>query len=73
MIVQVPVIPPLQLPVSGVTWSNDLVAPTPTGADTPEHDTAKKTAFKARESVSMYVDDSSRGETVVDALRMTAR
>lgn len=66
-------IPPLQLPVGGVKWSSDLVASTPTTSATPEQELAKKTAFKARESVSMYLDDSSRAEAVVGTLRDTYR
>lgn len=69
---QVPIVPALQLPISGVTWSNDLVA-TPTSAPAAELELAKKPAFKARHSVSMYMDDASTSEPVIEALRSTVR
>lgn len=65
--------PALQLPVGGVTWSNDLVGQTPRTARTDEHDLAKKSAFRARQSVSMYVDDTSTSESVIETLQSTAR
>ena len=56
--------PPLQLPHSGVTWSHQL-----DGDTIRKSGLAAQRTFKARESVSMYVDDGSKTMQVVEALR----
>ena len=65
-----PLVPPLQLPHSGVTWSHQLDGNTLRKSSlATQPSSANKTAFKARESVSMYVDDDNKTLQVVEALR----
>ena len=65
-----PLVPPLQLPHSGVTWSHQLDGDTlRKNSLATQPSSAIKAAFKARESVSMYVDDGSKTMQVVEALR----
>ncbi|DBA68532.1 TPA: hypothetical protein ACH3X2_013596 [Trebouxia sp. C0005] len=63
-------VPPLQLPHSGVTWSHQLDGDTLRKSSLAlQPSSAKQAAFKARESVSMYVDDGNKTMQVVEALR----
>ncbi|DBA89235.1 TPA: hypothetical protein ACH3X1_016380 [Trebouxia sp. C0004] len=64
-----PLVPPLQLP-PGVTWSHQLDGDALRKSSlATQPSSANKAAFKAMESVSMYVDDGNKTMQVVEALR----
>ena len=65
----VPDSPPLKLPHSGVTWSQQLDGDTLVRPGLASQPDSSKTTYKARESVSMYLEDGSRTMQVVEALR----
>ena len=62
--------PLLQLQHTGVTWSEQL-DDEPTSKDSLAHQAqiAKRGEYKARESVSMYLEDANKTLQVVEALR----
>ena len=60
--------PRLLLPHTGVTWSEQLDGP-PQGTLDTQASSARKAAFKGRESVSMYLEDANKTMQVVAALR----
>ena len=65
-----PIVPPLQLPHSGVTWSEQLAGDTSRESGLAgQPSSSSKAAYKATASVSMYVDDGSKSLQVVEALR----
>ncbi|KAL3160629.1 hypothetical protein ABBQ32_010553 [Trebouxia sp. C0010 RCD-2024] len=61
-----PKVPPLQLPHTGVTWSEQLDK---AGSLVPQASSAKRAQYKGRESVSMYLEDAAKTMQVVTALR----
>lgn len=61
-----PKVPPLQLPHTGVTWSEQLAK---TNSLAPQASSTKRAEYKGRESVSMYLEDANKTMQVVTALR----
>ncbi len=65
-----PLVPPLQLVHSGVTWSHQLDGDTiRRGGLATQPSSAIKADYKARESVSMYLEDNTQSLQVVEALQ----
>ena len=62
-------VPPLLLPHTGVTWSEQVDGEPAKGSLTSQASAAKKAVFKGRESVSMYLEDANKTMQVVNALR----
>lgn len=61
-----PKVPPLQLPHTGVTWSEQLDK---ASSLVPQASSAKRAEYKGRESVSTYLEDAAKTMQVVTALR----
>lgn len=65
-----PEVPPLQLPHTGVTWSEQLEDESAKRSTlATQASSAKKADYKARQSVSMYLEDANKTMQVVEALR----
>ena len=64
-----PKVPPLLLPHTGVTWSEQVDGELAKDSLTSQASSAKKATYKGRESVSMYIEDASKTMQVINALR----
>ena len=65
-----PKVPPLQLSHTGVTWREQLEDESVKQPSIVSHaSSAKKADYKARESVSMYLEDADKTMQIVEALR----
>ena len=62
-----PKVPLLQLPHTNVTWSEQLEDES--SKKSSQASTARKAEQKARESVSMYLEDANKTMQIVEALR----